>query len=649
MLCGMLNTSGGSARELSALSRLRQLPLACELTLCGPLAVASGGGFAEAGEADGVTCLIDGRLHNAEAIAARHGFASRSVPDLLARCYRRSGVPLLRALRGGFSLLVWDGARRQGLLGCDLLSTRSMLLWRGTGWLAFASELGDLLEIIPSRPGPDRDGLLLWLTEGRCPADRTLYEGVSRLGPGELVELHSRGTSIRRYWSPRYTGTIPARRQELAEGLREQLERSTAPRVARGPTGVVLSGGLDSSIVAATASRLAPADARLRTYSAVFPGAEFDEREKVECLAQELDFEAAAFELEPQGTIWLALQHTRRWQLPLMGAGALIDVVAVTQAARGGAGVVLDGQTGDEVLGFSPFLLADRMARGRWLSALRLMCQWPIGRATTWRERAWILKNVGLKGAVPYRVGRAVYEHRYAEAGPRWLLPAGRRRYAQLEDAWAWKRSASGPRWWRYLADTLVQGPHRELRLDYLRHRAAAVGTWNESPLHDVDLITYCLTLPPELAFDWRVNRPLAREAMRGILPETVRLQPRKAVFSPFCFRAIVGADSAPIERLLLAPDAQLRAWVDMERVRRLWHEHRPDVSRSMGWGSLMWKLAATEGWLRLQSDPAFLDRMLDDPATPAPSVRVVPLRDRRGAQPDWSLHPLQPASAGVR
>lgn len=397
-LCGVLNTSGGSVLQLPALDRLRRLAAGAEPIICGPLAVAGAGPLAQLGRADGITCVIEGRLHNLSSVAAGHGLGPGTAPQLLARCYRRSGSQLLTRLRGGYSLVIWDETRRSGVLACDLLCVRPLLLWRGAGWLAFASELTELLQILPTRPAPDADGVLLWLTEGRCPADRTLYEGVSRLGPGELVEVAAPAMTIGRYWRPRYDGGITGSRAELAAGLRERLAQSTARRLFPGPIGVVLSGGLDSSIVTAMASRGAPVGTSLRTYSAVFPGAEFDEREKVACLARELELDAAAFELEPRGTIWLALQHTRQWQLPLMGAGALIDIGAVGRAAREGAEMVLDGQTGDEVLGFSPFLLADHVARARWLEAFRLIqrCRSadpPPGRrghgcSSTWVSRA---------------------------------------------------------------------------------------------------------------------------------------------------------------------------------------------------------------------------------------------------------------------
>ena len=114
-------------------------------------------------------------------------------------------------------------------------------------------------------------------------------------------------------------------RRELAEGLRDELERSTGRRLTERATGVVLSGGLDSSIVTTFAARTRPPAARLRTYSAVFPGSDHDESPKILELTASLGLEPATFQLQPQGTLRLALEHTKRWEMPLTGAGALIE------------------------------------------------------------------------------------------------------------------------------------------------------------------------------------------------------------------------------------------------------------------------------------------------------------------------------------
>jgi asparagine synthase (glutamine-hydrolysing) len=616
MLCGVFRLSEGPATELEAARRIAtRFPEAQALSL-GQLALFRDS-TAEAAQAEGVHCVFAGRLHGTAGSGA----------EAMARGYRRSGGEALAELRGSFSVAIWDDVRKQGFLTCDLLATRQWLVWGGAGYLLFATELRDLLAVLPARPGPDPTGFLMWLAGGTCPEGLTLYEGVSRLGPGELLELSPGSATTTVYWRPRYAGTLPGSRAELAASFRQRLERATASRLSAVSNGVVLSGGLDSSIVTTFAAGSLPQGARLRTYSAVFPGAEFDESDKIAALTSALELDPAVFRVEPRGTVRLAVEHTKRWGLPLNGAGALIDMTLVHEAARDGAAVVLDGQTGDEVLGFAPYLVADRLRRGRALAALRLAGRWPIGRATTLRERYLVLRNLGAKGAMPYRLGTWVMRRRSEARGPEWLLPSARRRFAELEDRWAWKVRSSGPLWWRHLSDVMVNAPHRELRLDYLRHRAAAVGLVGESPLYDFDVIDFCLRLPPEIAYDSELARPLAREAVKGLMPEPVRLQRQKADFSQFCADAIAGDDARAFERLLAADDAELGAYVDMDYVRTLWRSDQPGAARgSVSWGSTVWRLAAAECWLRLQTDDSALDALLDSGDAPAPALRPAPL-----------------------
>jgi asparagine synthetase B (glutamine-hydrolysing) len=305
----------------------------------------------------------------------------------------------------------------------------------------------------------------------------------------------------------------------------------------------------------------------------------------------------------------------------------------VTEAAKDGAEVVLDGQTGDETLGFAPYYLSDLLRRGRMLAALRLIERWPVGRAPTRSETRWVLKNVGVKGAVPYWLGEATRKLRGRDAAgvPEWLAPAQQRGLVQQRDEWAWKVGSSGPRWWRFLSDFVIDGPHRELRPDYLRQRAAAAGVLNESPLYDFDVIDYCLRLPPGLAFAREHTRPLARHALRDLIPDDVRLNSQKAVLSDFCFQMISVGDALGIQRLLDAPDAEIGAYVDMDWVRRLWHHDRPQPGQSTGyWGTAIWLLVAVECWLRAQSDPEFVDRMLAGDDVLPPAMHRVPL-DRTG------------------
>ena len=628
MLCGIYNCSGNPARELEAFPRLQRLAPGSELTMGGPLAI--GGGPEPAvvsAEAENISCVMEGYLYDPDVLATAFGLEGVRGPELVARAYQRFGADMLATLRGRFSLVLWDTVRRQGILTCDLLATKQFFVWRGVGCLLFASELPELLSLLPSRPGVDAAAFTTWLSDGTCGDGQTLYEGVGRLGPGELIDLRAGSIRTRRYWRPRYVETIKAAPQDLADGLREELARSTRRRLSPRSTGVILSGGLDSSIVAAVASRCKSPEASLGTYSAVFPGSDYDESWKIRDLTAALGVQPAAFRIEPQGTVRLALEYARRWETPLMGVGALIDIRVMTEAVRDGAEVVLDGMAGDEVLGFARFLIADRLRRGRLLSALDLADHWPPGPPANRAQKTWLLKEMGVKGAAPYRVGQFIRARREPEVvGPDWLLPD--RRKQQEQDRWTWKLGTSGPRWWRHLAYDLVESPHREVRLDYLRHRAVAAGAVNESPLYDVDLIDYCLRMPPELHYRSSLDRPLAREAMRGIIPDSVRLQTSKANFSSFFSSAMTEADAPAIEQLLGARDAELRAYVDMEWVRK---GLGPAVAAGYGgirWLGDLWRLAAGECWLRLQADPSSVPEMLARPEVLRPSLRKVALSD---------------------
>jgi asparagine synthase (glutamine-hydrolysing) len=497
---------------------------------------------------------------------------------------------------------------------------------RGVGWLAFASELRDLLELLPSRPGPDPVAFAKWLGGGECGSGATHFEGVERLRSGRLVPLGRGSAEPRPYWTPRYTGTRKGSREELVEGLRAELERAVRRRVVGESPGVVLSGGLDSSIVTAVASQVKSPEAQVHTYSTVFPDhPELDESWKVSSLTGALGIEPGMYALEPHGALWLGLQYARQWAAPLLGAGAVIDIPMVNAAAGDGVGLVLDGQSGDETLGFAPYLVSDRLRQGRLLAARRLAHEWPAGRAKTRDELQYVLKEIGLKGAMPHgRERRRRTRRRHLEHHePAWLLPGVRRRYLEVEDRWSWKAFSSGPRWWRYLADTHFDMHHRHFRFDYVRHRAKAAGVVAESPLYDFDLVEYCLSLPPELSYASAFSRPMAREAMRGLIPDDVRENNVKANFSPFCFDILTVGDGPAVEALLTAPDAELGAFVDMEWVRRRWRE-RPErgPTSTMVWGTQMWMLAAAECWLRSQADPSFVDDMLSRPDVRPPSVR---------------------------
>jgi Asparagine synthase. len=125
-------------------------------------------------------------------------------------------------------------------------------------------------------------------------------------------------------------------------------------------------------------------------------------------------------------------------------------------------------------------------------------------------------------------------------------------------------------------------------------------------PILDLDLVELGLRQPPQATFDRRFSRPVLRASMAGLLPDAVRLRPGKAWFDPLIVDCLVGADGAAVRRILLSPDAELRAYLDQDEMRRALFDtdNRLD-SEPFRWMWQVWRLLTAELWLRAQASPA--------------------------------------------
>lgn len=559
-------------------------------------------------------CMLDGRIENIELLARDLDVAPAAPEEILAAAWYRLGERVLPRLRGRFAMLVWDSVARRGVLAADQLGSRP-LYYASTGRrLVFASDLVHLNRLLPSRPPPDRVGLVHWLASGRLAPERTLYEGVHRLPGGHLLELDPGGCRMVRYWEPRYAPRSRVAREE-AQG---ELRTAIAAAVRRGsadadPLGVLLSGGLDSGTVAAVAKRLVEPSIAMRSYSALFPGhPAADESAVVERATSELDIPSTRLLFRPGSMLAASLEFLQAWSVPSISPNLWFGLPLLREAAAEGVSVVLDGEGGDELFGHAPYLLADRLLRGRLLSLIGLTRSFPgLGPRPPWRSAWWLLRERGLMGAVPVAVHRAARRVRPSSTySPRWLTDESAHLYAETSNPWAWK-STTGPRWWRSRAEQLTTGRERFGSHDLLRRQASLAGVDLRHPfMDDLDLIELMLRLPPELAFSALLDRPLLRASMAGIVPDSVRLRPDKTDFSGFFRVCLRGFDWDVITSLLGARDAALRAYVRGNAIERLLETPPETFGGAQGWQT--WRFLGAECWLRTQEDGSFPRRLLE-------------------------------------
>jgi asparagine synthase (glutamine-hydrolysing) len=530
-----------------------------------------------------------------------------SVARTVARDYARQGAEILHQLDGPFAIAVWSRERSEGLLAQDQLGGRSLFISDLGGRVVFASEVALLLDVLGSRPGPDPVAMVHWLVDHRVHDGRTLYARVTRLGAGRCLSLDRRAARTpRRWWVPRYQPPLAGLPEDLSGLMRTAVQSEVAWALEPGKgNAVCVSGGLDSSLVAALAGKVAAKrDCSVRAITAVFPDEpDFDEWRWAEPVIEAAGLESDRVPVLERDPLQLAFRWLEAWQLPLPAPGYMIERPLLDAARDRGAAVVLDGQGGDELFGVAGFLLGDRLRQGRLISAWRLARRYPgFGAHPPPRQVARLLRLLGVPAALPYPLQERL-RHRRTWPVPAWLPADLANLHRDTSDPWGWKRRR-GPLWWRSLADVLTEGREVADIADYVRRRGRLAGVDARSPLLSLPLVELALRLPPELNFDPRWTRALAREGARGLLPEKVRRRTDKTDFSGLYFRALTAPSSLARLRDLFAGQPEIGAFVDIGEIHAQVLERVPELGRP-GWASWMtqaWNLASAEAWLQVQS-----------------------------------------------
>jgi len=561
-------------------------------------------------EERGLLCLLDGHLDNAEelrrALALEHEPDRRSSSELerlLAAGHRRWGRELPGKLRGDFVLLLWDHERQEGLLARDQLGVRPCFLRPAADGLYFASELRDLLALLPTRPAPDPAWLAHWLSVGSLPGYGTPYAGIERLPPGTVLSLGADGATRHRYWRAEYRDPLELPSHELAVAVRGAINRAVQRRVApEGATGLLLSGGLDSSAVAAICAR--QPSARVQACSATFPEhPAADESALIAELESALALTPMRAVVRPGGLLAAAIESVCTWQAPLLGWGDFWTLPLMRAAARAGVTVMLDGDGGDELFGVRTYVLADRLRAGRPLQAWSLAMRLPGGALRPPRREVFaMVRTHALGGALaPWIHPPAPLWAASRRAAPRWLGTELRRALVRSQDPLAWKRLA-GPRWWAHAAYGVACQIEQIGVFEHQRRRAALAGLEARHPLFDLDLVELALRQPPLATLDPSLNRPVLRAALRGLLPDSVRLRPQKARFESLVVDCLRGPD-APLVCRLMDVGAELGAYVDLDSMRRELIDSPALLAEDpMLWMWRLWRAVNAECWLRAEA-----------------------------------------------
>lgn len=290
-----------------------------------------------------------------EAVGER--FRSESDTEVLLRLLQREGPAALDRVVGMFAFALWDRQRRELLLGRDRLGIKPLVYAAlPNGGLAFASEIAALRRHPGVDLAIDRDALSEYLACLYVPAPRTLHRGIRKLPPGHILRWRDDSIAeIRAYWRPDFAPIRQPSLDEATEELMPLLRRAVADcMVADVPVGCFLSGGLDSSVIAAlmTAVQHERGGPPLRSFTMTFDEAAYDERAPARVVARAIGSRHTELPATPR-LATLANSMIDRFGEPFGNPTALL-VDDLSRQAREHVTVALVGDGGDEVFAGYP-------------------------------------------------------------------------------------------------------------------------------------------------------------------------------------------------------------------------------------------------------------------------------------------------------
>ncbi|HVU02560.1 MAG TPA: asparagine synthase (glutamine-hydrolyzing) [Polyangiaceae bacterium] len=312
-------------------------------------------------EDDSLWITFNGEVFNyvelaEELVALGHRFRTKSDTEVIVHAYEQWGDDAFERMNGQWALALWDARKERLVLSRDRLGVRPLYLCVHEGTLYFASEVKALFAAdaaIPRRIDPV--GLEQTLTFWSVVPPQSIFAGVEELRPGH-VRVYEGGTVTEHaYWEPEYParesgeGRFRGSIEDATEAVQEAIARAVRLRMVRAdvPVGSYLSGGLDSSFVAALGRRFA--GGRFDTFSIRFDDDEFDEGEFQRMMADRLESRHHEIRVRGEdiarafpGVVW----HAER---PILRTAPAPLWLLSRLVRESGIKVVLTGEGADEV------------------------------------------------------------------------------------------------------------------------------------------------------------------------------------------------------------------------------------------------------------------------------------------------------------
>ncbi len=438
-------------------------------------------------------------------------FQTGTDTEVILALYARHGDGFLRHLPGMFAFALWDD--REQILTCarDRFGEKPLYYGFGTGGeLLVASEIKAILASGLVAPVLDPRAVSHYLTRLHVHPSQTIYSNIHALPPAHVLRFQNGRLSVGRYWQPPDMVERIAT-EEAVEHFRHLFKTAIRKQlVADVPVGVLLSGGIDSSTVAAVASQCQPG---IRTFSFGFKEGVEDERPFARGMA--LRCRTSHFELvdDSADIPALLLRMQTIYDEPFADSSS-IPTFLVCEMARRHVTVALGGDGADELL-------------GGYVSWTRRFLDPPL------RLKMKLLMQRLARGFGHSQAGSPLVR-RYAQGFRHYFTLAERQGLGlaveseELIDYSRYRRNTVGDML-RFDTDLYLPGDI----LVKTDRASMANGLELRAPFLDVDLANFCLSLPDSLKVDADREKLLLRHAYEAMLTPEIRVRPKQGFGGP--------------------------------------------------------------------------------------------------------------------
>jgi asparagine synthase (glutamine-hydrolysing) len=562
-----------------------------------------------------IRVVYNGEIYNHSELRARleargHCYRSKSDTETIVHLYEEYGRDCVHHLRGMFAFALWDGQRRRLFAARDRLGIKPFYYRKDNRRFLFASEIKALLAHADVRAELNRDVLPEYLAFGYLSGDATFFSGIYKLSPGHILELDESGElNIEQYWDlPSCEGAPRHAKKYYVESYRSFLEDAVASHLMSDvPVGVFLSGGLDSSAVAALMTKIQGGP--IETFSVGYDEVPYSELPHAATVAKHIG--SVHHEVRVRGTEFFDALPKLIWHEdePLVWPSS-VSLYFVARLAREHVTVVLTGEGSDETLA--------GYIRYPW-TVWNLRFDKLYRRLVPDRSRSWIRGVTAGSARLAPALRRKLQHTFLGRDGNSWCSFYFDNFYSAfsasdqsdlLAEKDGWTPEApyrNALRWWdKSSGDLIARLLYTDVKTYLVElcmkqdNMSMAASIESRVPFLDHRLVEFTASIPSEFKTRGLAGKCILKSAVCDLLPKSI-IHRRKMGFPTPFLGWLAGDRLGLVESTLLDSRSIARGLFRPETIRRCFAEHRADKTDH---SERIWRLLNLELWHRVFIDP---------------------------------------------